>query len=148
MASLCRNLLRLSRPALTRPALAFHTSRALSTVLVRKAFDITQHKVPSNITQVRQESNKNVNAHWTTDEVLERIIDVLQCHEKLVGRDDLHLDLKLKEDLGLDSLDLVELVLHLEDSTLVYISDDEMDTMETVRDIWEVMLHKLMYKWA
>lgn len=80
--------------------------------------------------------------------MLERIIDILQCHEKVGDRNDLHLDMKLVEDLGLDSLDLVELVLHLEDSTNIYISDDEMDTMETIRDIWEIMLHKLMYNLA
>ena len=42
-------------------------------------------------------------------------------------------DSRFIEDLGLDSLDTVELVMHLEDEFNIQIDDDQADDMETVQ---------------
>ena len=44
-----------------------------------------------------------------------------------------HLDASLVDDLGLDSLDIVEVVYHIERALDTWISDDERETVETVR---------------
>ncbi|MGG3451366.1 MULTISPECIES: acyl carrier protein [Bacillaceae] len=66
-------------------------------------------------------------------DVLERvtkiIVDRLGVEESQVN-----LDAKFKEDLGADSLDVVELVMELEDEFDVEISDDDAEKITTVGD--------------
>jgi acyl carrier protein len=45
------------------------------------------------------------------------------------------LDTSIKEDLGADSLDVVELVMELEDEFDIEISDEEVDKITTVGDV-------------
>ena len=72
---------------------------------------------------------------------------MLKSYDK-VDPEKVHLDADLVKDLGLDSLDIVEVCYHMERSMMTWISDDERETIETVRDIWEVVMHKLLYKLA
>ena len=72
---------------------------------------------------------------------------MLQTYDK-VDPGKVHVDADLAKDLGLDSLDIVEVCYHVERSMTTWISDDERETIETVRDIWEIVMHKLLYKFA
>ncbi|MCI2253146.1 acyl carrier protein [Domibacillus sp. PGB-M46] len=66
-------------------------------------------------------------------DVLERvtkiIVDRLGVEESQIS-----LDAKFKEDLGADSLDVVELVMELEDEFDMEISDDDAENITTVGD--------------
>lgn len=59
-----------------------------------------------------------------------------------VDGDKVTLEASLRDDLGLDSLDAVELVLELETQFDVKIEDDEMQKLETVKDIIELVESK------
>lgn len=52
-----------------------------------------------------------------------------------VDYDEVTLDAKLKDDLGGDSLDMVEIIMELEDEFGVSIADEAAEKMETVRDV-------------
>ncbi|HLO12327.1 MAG TPA: acyl carrier protein [Pseudoneobacillus sp.] len=66
-------------------------------------------------------------------EVLERVTKVIV--DRLgVEESQVKLEASFKEDLGADSLDVVELVMELEDEFDMEISDDDAATIETVGD--------------
>lgn len=49
-------------------------------------------------------------------------------------------DSRLTEDLGLDSLDLIELAIHLEEKFKIdEIPDEELDNFNTVQDVFEYL---------
>lgn len=48
-------------------------------------------------------------------------------------------DARIEEDLGGDSLDVVELVMALEDDFSIAVSDDEAEKLETVSDYHDVV---------
>lgn len=56
-----------------------------------------------------------------------------------IDGDDIQLESTLKEDLGIDSLDAVELSLDLETEFDVEISDEELASLKTVKDIVELI---------
>ena len=121
------------------------TSRPICTIALRKLAHqptqlVTPHKNPNTIL------SRNGGA-WTSDSILERIFYVLKTYDK-VDPEKVHLDADIVKDLGLDSLDLVEVCYHMERSMDTWISDDERETIETVRDIWEIIMHKLLYRMA
>ena len=72
----------------------------------------------------------------TKDEVFERVRDHLAA-ELAVDADVIHEGTRFKEDLGADSLHLVELVVELEDSYGIRIPDDEAARMDTVGKVAE-----------
>lgn len=57
-----------------------------------------------------------------------------------VSLDEVKLESDLTEDLGADSLDLVELVMHLEDEFNVEIDDEKAEPCKTVQDILNLMV--------
>ncbi|HHY20378.1 MAG TPA: acyl carrier protein [Bacilli bacterium] len=67
-------------------------------------------------------------------DILERvtkiIVDRLEVEESEVK-----LEASFKEDLGADSLDVVELVMELEDEFDLEISDEEAEKIATVQDV-------------
>jgi acyl carrier protein len=66
-------------------------------------------------------------------EVLERVTKVIV--DRLgVEETQVKLEASFKEDLGADSLDVVELVMELEDEFDMEISDEDAATIETVGD--------------
>ena len=48
-------------------------------------------------------------------------------------------DANISEDLGADSLDLVEMLMSIEDSLGIIISDDDAVKLKTVRDVAEFL---------
>jgi acyl carrier protein len=52
-----------------------------------------------------------------------------------VSEDQVTLESKFKDDLGADSLDVVELIMELEDQFNVQIGDDEAENLVTVGDV-------------
>ncbi|WP_417900582.1 acyl carrier protein [Bacillus haimaensis] len=67
-------------------------------------------------------------------EVLERVTKIIV--DRLgVDETEVNLDSKFKDDLGADSLDVVELVMELEDEFELEISDDEAENITTVADV-------------
>ncbi len=64
------------------------------------------------------------------DKVKEIIVNELQVEEEKVT-----LDANLKEDLGADSIDAVEVIMALEDEFGVHIDDDAATKISTVKDL-------------
>ena len=71
--------------------------------------------------------NKNMT---TFEKLKEMIVERLNVEEKNVT-----LEANFKEDLGLDSLDVVEFIMELEDEFGVEISDEEAEKLVTVGDV-------------
>ncbi|QFT88837.1 Acyl carrier protein [Bacillus sp. THAF10] len=66
-------------------------------------------------------------------DVLERVTKIIV--DRLgVDESEVNLDSKFKDDLGADSLDVVELVMELEDEFDMEISDEEAENITTVAD--------------
>ncbi|MGC9400297.1 MAG: acyl carrier protein [Anaerolineae bacterium] len=63
------------------------------------------------------------------EQVKEIIVDILSIEESAIT-----LDAKFREDLGADSLDLVELIMAFEDTFGGRISDDDARAITTVED--------------
>ncbi len=66
----------------------------------------------------------------TFEKVKETIVATVNCDEEKVV-----LEAKLKEDLGLDSLDAVELNMALEEAFDISISDEDLMKFVSVKDI-------------
>lgn len=64
------------------------------------------------------------------DQVKSIIVEELGTKEELVT-----MEARLSEDLGADSIDAVELIMKLEDTFDVSVSDEEAQAMTTVKDI-------------
>lgn len=72
------------------------------------------------------------------EEIKQVIVDTLSVDE-----DKVTLEATLTDDLGADSLDAVELGMAIEDATGVAISDEDLPTLKTVKDIVDyVEAHK------
>lgn len=66
------------------------------------------------------------------DKIKEILVDVLGVDE-----DDIKPESKFIDDLGADSLDLVELIMSLEDKFNIEISDEEAEKIVTVKDVMD-----------
>lgn len=62
--------------------------------------------------------------------VKEIIINELNCAEEAVTP-----EAKLKDDLGADSIDAVQIVMEVEDAFGITVDDQEAESMETVGDV-------------
>ncbi len=63
--------------------------------------------------------------------------------EKLgVAEDKITLDSEIIKDLGADSLDLVEMLLSLEENFGVTVTDEQTETIKSVKDIVELIDNK------
>ena len=70
----------------------------------------------------------------TFDKVKESIVNSLQCEEDIVT-----LSASITEDLGADSLDIMDLIIEIEDSFGVKIEDSRVKDIKTVGDIVSVI---------
>ncbi len=59
-----------------------------------------------------------------------------------MSEDDIKLESKFVDDLGADSLDLVELIMAFEDKFGIDISDEEAEKMVTVKDVLDYISSK------
>lgn len=66
----------------------------------------------------------------TFEKVRDIIVETINCSEDIVT-----LEAKLKDDLDADSLDAVELNMALEEAFEITISDEDLASFETVKDI-------------
>ncbi len=64
------------------------------------------------------------------EKIRELIIDIVSCNE-----DEVTPDTDLKEDLGMDSLDAMELAMSIEENLGVTIPEDKIGDMVYVKDI-------------
>lgn len=53
-----------------------------------------------------------------------------------IDPDDVQLDKSFQRDLAADSLDLVELIAAIEDKYDVELSDETLESMQVIRDLW------------
>ena len=65
---------------------------------------------------------------------LEKVIGLL-ANQLNISKDKINADSKIIEDLGADSLDMVEMLMTLEDEFGISISDEEAVNLKTVADI-------------
>ncbi len=70
----------------------------------------------------------------TLDKVKEIIVDQLDVDE-----DKVTMDASIIDDLGADSLDIVDMIMTLEEEFDVKISDDEVENVKTVGDIVKII---------
>ncbi len=66
--------------------------------------------------------------------VFEKVRDIL-VEQLDVEEDEVTLDAVIADDLGADSLDLVDLVMSLEDTFDIEIEDDQVEQIKTVGDV-------------
>ena len=66
------------------------------------------------------------------DQVKESLADILSC-----DADKIELDTDLVRDLGVDSIDTVELIMAVEDTYDIKISDKDAEDLKTVGDVAE-----------
>ncbi|MBE0701174.1 MAG: acyl carrier protein [Acholeplasmataceae bacterium] len=66
--------------------------------------------------------------------MLKQVVEIIS-EELLINKKDLTATTRLKEDLNVDSLDVVELVMDLEAMFNVRISDEEAASIKTIEDI-------------
>lgn len=78
----------------------------------------------------------------STEEILEKVVEIVT--EKLgVDAEEVILDSDLTEDLGADSLDLVDLVMAFEDEFGVKIEDEDVENITTIGDILDYISKEL-----
>jgi acyl carrier protein len=63
--------------------------------------------------------------------VEERVIDIV-CENLAVNKDQVNRNTSFQEDMGADSLDIVELVMELEEEFEITIPDDQAEKIKTV----------------
>ena len=76
------------------------------------------------------------------EEILEKVRELIA--DKLgVDKDEVTEEASLVDDLGADSLDLVDLVMVFEEEFDVKIEDDELENIKTVKDVVEGIMSKM-----
>ncbi len=66
--------------------------------------------------------------------VFEKIKKIL-CEQLDVEEDDITMDTNIVEDLGADSLDIVDLIMSVEDEFELEVPDDQVENIKTVGDV-------------
>ena len=76
------------------------------------------------------------------EEILEKVRELIA--DKLgVDKDEVTEEASLVDDLGADSLDLVDLVMVFEEEFDVKIEDDELENIKTVKDVVDGIMSKM-----
>ena len=66
--------------------------------------------------------------------MFEELVSIL-CDQLPLSPEDITLDSKIKDDLGADSLDVLQLLMTLEEEKGIVIPDEVLPTLKTVGDI-------------
>jgi acyl carrier protein len=66
--------------------------------------------------------------------VFEKIRQIL-CEQLDVEEDDITLESNIAEDLGADSMDVVDLIMSIEDEFEIEVPDDKVEGIKTVGDV-------------
>ena len=70
-------------------------------------------------------------------------IKTLLAEQLEVDAEEMSLDTKIAEDLGADSLDVVELLMSIEDEFEVEIPDEEIENLKTIGDVVEYIKNNM-----
>ena len=70
-------------------------------------------------------------------------IKTLLADQLEVDAEEMSLDTKIAEDLGADSLDVVELLMSIEDEFEVEIPDEEIENLKTIGDVVEYIQNNM-----
>lgn len=76
------------------------------------------------------------------DDIIAIIKEFCETVDKSKDTKNISLSDKIK-DYPFDSLDVVELIMNLEDTFSVFITDDEADSLETIEDIVKLVTEKV-----
>ena len=68
-------------------------------------------------------------------EIYAKIVEIIQEHDSS--------KLNLKEELGVDSVDLMEFIINLEEAFDIEIPDEDMDNFKTISDVVAYIHEKL-----
>lgn len=78
-------------------------------------------------------------------DVKEKIKEII-CEQLSVSKEDVVDEASFVEDLGADSLDLVEMIMALEEAFDISIADEEAEKIKTVKDAWNYVDAQLSKK--
>lgn len=76
------------------------------------------------------------------ENVFERLANIISSKTK-VKKEEIRLESDFELDLNLDSLDIVEIVMAIEDEFNITISDDDIQKLKTVKDAVEYIQNKI-----
>lgn len=76
------------------------------------------------------------------DKIKDVVLDYLMIESAIFSRDSLKCDISYTDD-GLDSLDLITLVMHLEKDYDINISDDEVEEAKTIDGLVNLLHRKI-----
>ncbi|MDD5711819.1 MAG: acyl carrier protein [Smithellaceae bacterium] len=71
----------------------------------------------------------------------EKVIDII-CEQLEVTREECKLEASFIDDLGADSLDLVELIMEMEEKFGIAIADEELEKIRTIGDVVDFLKTK------
>lgn len=86
---------------------------------------------PTSASRLEATADTAANAEGRERRIEQLIIDIISQHLG-VRRDEVTLSTRLVEDLGADSLDVVELIMELEEEFRITIPDDRAEKLRTV----------------
>jgi len=69
------------------------------------------------------------------DELEKKVVDLISEVLVDVNKENIHLDSKIVEDLGAESLDIYDMIALLEDEFGMEITDEEVEKIQTVQDV-------------
>ena len=90
-------------------------------------------------------NKKNLNKYkkmTTKNEIFQFLKNILSD----LGFDEITENQSLKNDIGLDSLDSIELIMKCENEFDISVTDSEIDTLETIEDIINLIISKVNNK--
>lgn len=67
-------------------------------------------------------------------EIFEKVKSII-CEEIAIEEEKVQINSSLKDDLGADSLDAVEIIMQLEEAFSISIPDESAQNMQTIKDI-------------